>query len=213
VIRIAIADDHGLVRLGIRSLLEEEEDMSIVGEAEDGEAIIRLVLENPIDVVLMDVEMPKLDGMEATRRVKAHAPQVKVLVLTIHDEPQLVDGLLGAGANGYVLKNTYTDHLVDAVRVVNAGGLVLGADVAGDMVRRLRGQAADGVGYLASIPERESEVLDLIVRGLTNREIASRMGLSERTVKGYVGGLLRRFEVSNRTALVARAVDAGLIEG
>jgi DNA-binding NarL/FixJ family response regulator len=213
LIRIAIADDHGLVRLGIRSLLEEEEDMSIVGEAEDGEAIIRLVLENPIDVVLMDVEMPKLDGMEATRRVKAHAPQVKVLVLTIHDEPQLVDGLLGVGANGYVLKNTYTDHLVDAVRVVNAGGLVLGADVAGGMVRRLRGQAADGVGYLASIPERESEVLDLIVRGLTNREIASRMGLSERTVKGYVGGLLRRFEVSNRTALVARAVDAGLIEG
>lgn len=91
MIRIAIADDHGLVRLGIRSLLEEEDDMSIVGEAEDGEAIIRLVLEDPIDVVLMDVEMPKLDGMEATRRVKAHAPQVKVLVLTIHDEPQLVD--------------------------------------------------------------------------------------------------------------------------
>ena len=214
MIRVLVADDHPLVRRGVRSVLEEQSDIEVVGEAEDGEEAVRLALEDSPDVVVIDVEMPVLDGLEATRQIHAQNPKVRVLVLTIHSEAHFVRGLLQAGASGYLLKNTYVDSLVDAVRLVNRGEVVLASSVRNIVLRALDGSGSRRFdeGRSSEFSPREMDVLRWMASGSTNSQIADRLGMSRSTIKGHVGSLMEKLGVSSRTAAVVEGIRRGLVD-
>jgi len=213
VIRVLIADDHALIRRGVCSLLEEQADIEVVGEAKDGDEAVDLAQRSSPDIVIMDVEMPH-DGLAATRAIKEAALETRVLVLTIHEEAEFVDELLKAGADGYLLKKEYADGLVEAIRLVHKGEMALGRHVGQSLVGRLANTMSSNRGrpLLEGLSHREVEVLTLVTRGLTNREIGKALGVSERTVKGYVGRLLEKFGVDTRTSLAHVAMSEGLVD-
>jgi two-component system, NarL family, response regulator LiaR len=210
-IRILLADDHVLVRQGTRELLEREEDLNVVAEAGDGEEAVRLACEHSPDIVLMDIAMPVLNGIDATRRIKAAVPRISVLVLSAYDDDQYVFALLEAGAAGYLLKNVGADALVKAIRAVAAGEAVLDPSIA----RRVAGRFArsgDGrpeEGLPEPLTEREMEVLRLAARGLKNQEIAGELSLSVRTVQTHLGNIFGKMGVSSRTEAVLGALKRG----
>ena len=211
MIKVLIADDHPLMRRGIRNLLEAEQDMSVVGEAGDGEEAIELVSRKGPDVVLMDVGMPKIDGLTATRRIKAESPYTNVLVLTIHDEQEYVDGLLKAGANGYVLKSSYGPNLVEAIRAVSLGHVVLDPGVSEVVLQRLS-QAIETVeGEAEGLSRHQVQLLRWMSQGTTSKEMARRLGVSERTIKAHVSRILDRLGVATRAAAVAAAIRRGVL--
>jgi DNA-binding NarL/FixJ family response regulator len=218
MVRVLVVDDHPLLREGLRHLLEGQPDMEVAGEAGDGEEAVRLALETHPDVVLMDVAMPAMDGLEATRQIVARMPKTRVLVLTVHDEEEYLEGLLKAGASGYLLKSTYGPSLVEAVRMVGLGEMVLGTEIGRQLLRKAspsadgeetaKGETATGV-----LNAKESWVLRLVVSGKTNAEIAKEMGLSERTVKGYVSRLFDKLGVRSRSALAVAGMRLGVLNG
>ncbi|MFH1141673.1 MAG: response regulator transcription factor [Chloroflexota bacterium] len=213
--RVVIADDHPLMRGGIRLLLEQESDMEVVGEAADGEEAVRLAVEKGADVVLMDIEMPGVDGLEATRRLQKQRPEAKVLALTIHGEPEYVEGLLAAGAHGYLLKSSSDSVVKGAVRLVSLGEMVLDWDIVRPVAKRSRALGAEQVDVLQKGPvltERQLLVLKWISGGMANREIAQRLGVAERTAKLYVSELLEKFDVQRRSALAGRAIRLGILD-
>ena len=207
--RVLLADDHPVFRQGLRVLLEDL-GVEVVAEAADGEQALALALEHRPDVVLMDVQMPRLTGIEATRRLLTADPEAKVLVLTMVDDDDGVFAAVQAGALGYVLKGAGQDEISRALTAVAAGEAVYGAGVA----RRLRAFFTAGAGVVArpfpELSDREREVLDLLAAGLPNPEIARRLYLSEKTVRNYVSGVLTRLSVSTRAEAVVRAREAGL---
>jgi DNA-binding NarL/FixJ family response regulator len=188
MIRVLMADDHPLIRQGIRALLEQQPDMQVVGEAGDGEEAVRLAKETEPDVALMDIGMPKMDGLEATRQIKEQSPDTRILVLTIHDEEEYVEGLLKAGAGGYMLKSSYGASLVEAVRLVNLGQMVLDPATARALVNKVGGTngAHAATGGEEGLSSRQMQLLRWLARGMTTREMAEQSGVSERTVKGHV---------------------------
>jgi DNA-binding NarL/FixJ family response regulator len=213
-IRVLIADDQALVRSGFRLILETREDLEVVGEAEDGEEAVRLARELEPDVILLDIRMPKLDGIEATRRLTASGSRARILVLTTFDLDEYVYGAIRAGASGFLLKDVRPADLVDAIRLVAAGNALLGPTV----TRRLLERFADvpeprdaPTDALASLTERELEILQLVARGLSNAEIADRLVVSETTVKTHVSNLLRKLGVRDRVQAVILAYEAGLV--
>ena len=213
--RVVIADDHPLMRGGIRLLLEQESDMEVVGEAADGEEAVRLAVEKGADVVLMDVEMPGVDGLEATRRLQKQRPEAKVLALTIHDEPEYVEGLLAAGAHGYLLKGSSDSVVKEAVRLASLGEMVLDWDIVRAVAKRSRALGVGQVDVLQKGPvltERQLLVLRWISGGMANTEISKRLGVSERTAKSYVSELLEKFDVQRRSALAGRAIRLGILD-
>jgi DNA-binding NarL/FixJ family response regulator len=218
VIRILIVDDQALVRTGFRMILEAEDDVTVVGEAGDGEDALRLVESARPDVVLMDIRMPKLDGVEATRRIVSDgdgdAP--RVLILTTFDLDEYVVEALRAGASAFLLKDAPPEELVAAIRTVHGGDAV----VAPRVTRRLLDRFAaalptasepDEPAVLASLTEREREVLTLIARGLSNAEIASELYVSETTVKTHVGHVLTKLGLRDRVQAVVLAYETGLV--
>jgi DNA-binding NarL/FixJ family response regulator len=218
VIRVLIVDDQALVRTGFRMIVEAEDDVTVVGEAADGEEGLRLVESARPDVVLMDIRMPKLDGVEATRRIVAgrdgDAP--RVLILTTFDLDEYVVEALRAGASAFLLKDAPPEELVAAIRTVHAGDAV----VAPRVTRRLLDRFAsvlpaatvpDAPPALASLTEREREVLTLIARGLSNAEIASELYVSETTVKTHVGHVLTKLGLRDRVQAVVLAYETGLV--
>lgn len=217
-IRVLIADDHPLLRQGVRSLLEAQPDMEVVGEAGDGNEAVAIALDRQPDVVLMDVSMPKADGLEATRRIREARPQTRVVVLTVHAEEEYVDGLLKAGAGGYLLKSTYGSNLVEAVRLASTGDMVLDSRVAKGLVTRAGPahpaqaeppqKAPDATHGLT---HRELQLLRWVAQGATNADMAKWMGVSERTVKGYMARVFDKLEVSSRSAAVAAAMRTGIL--
>lgn len=210
-IRILIAEDHAVVREGTRELLDREEDLEVVAEAGDGEEAVRLATSQRPDVVLMDIAMPKLDGIEATKRIKAIHPAIAVLVLTAYDDDQYVFALLEAGAAGYLLKDVHTDELIKAIRAVYAGESVLHPAIARKVVNRFA-QPTDKrkiESAVEQLTERELEVLKSAAKGMTNRQIANALALSIHTVQTHLSNIFGKLGVGSRTEAVLYGLRKG----
>jgi DNA-binding NarL/FixJ family response regulator len=212
-IRILIADDHAFVREGTRRILEQEPDLEVVAEAGDGEEAVKLSCDLKPDVALLDVAMPRLDGIEATRRIKALCPGVAILVLSAYDDDQFVFGLLEAGAAGYLLKNVRGQEIVDAIRAVHAGESVLHPSVARKVLNRFAGTSGKQreKKALDLLTEREMEVLRMVTKGSSNKEIADRLCLSVRTIQGHLANIFNKLRVSSRTEAVVHALKEGWV--
>ena len=209
-LRVLLADDHAVVRKGIREFLEEDGEIAVVAEASDGAEAVRLAGEHRPAVAVLDIQMPGVNGIEATRRIKAAYPEVRVLILTAYDEDPYIFALLQAGADGYVLKNSEPEALVRGVKDVAAGGKVLSPDVAAKVVAHLTsGKPAAAQEQVEPLSEREIEVLRLAGRGLTNKEIGGALGLSDRTVQGHLANVYGKLGVASRTEAVTTAVRRG----
>jgi DNA-binding NarL/FixJ family response regulator len=209
-IRILIADDHALVREGTRRILEREEDLEVVGEAADGEEAVALAGRLVPDVAVIDIGMPGMNGIEATRRIKEEHPEIGVLVLTVHDDDPYVYAILEAGAAGYLLKDIRGSELVDAVRSVRAGEAVLHPAIARKVLGRFRAAGGAEEGGVP-LTRREIEVLRLAARGLSNKQIGARLGLSARTVQVHLGRIFRKLRVASRTEAVIHGLRRGWI--
>jgi DNA-binding NarL/FixJ family response regulator len=207
-IRVLLADDHGVVRAGIRQFLETAGDIIVEAEADDGEAAIHLIGLNPPDVAVLDIQMPKMTGIEVTRWIRANHPALGILILTAYDEEPYAMGVLQAGANGYVLKTAKPEEIIEAVRDVHAGKSVVDALIAQKLVERMVHPSAVSVETLS---EREMEVLGLVAKGLTNKLIASQLHISARTVQGHLAHIFDKLQAASRTEAVMRAVSLGWI--
>lgn len=209
-VRVVVADDHPTFRFGLRAALTAAEDVDVVGECADGDALLAMVDALLPDVVLTDVHMPAGDGITATEQLVVRHPGIPVLVLTMHAEDEVILAALRAGASGYLLKGAERDEIVSAVLAVAAGGSVYGTSI-GTRVRELvvRGPLGPHTPF-AQLTPRESEVLREVAHGLGNPQIAQLLGLSEKTVRNHVANILAKLAVPTRAAAVARARDAGL---
>lgn len=213
-IRLLLVDDHDVVRSGIRALLDAQEDMEVVGEAADGaEAITQVKALHP-DVVLMDITMPRMDGMEATRRMSSCCGEIAVLALTIHEGREYFFEMLNAGASGYVPKSAATEELLIAIRAVARGEVYLHSSVAQlllqDHLRRSRGDEEDE--SMGMLTDREREVLTLVAEGLLNREIGRMLDISPKTVARHRENIMKKLGLHSRTELVKYAIKIGLID-
>lgn len=214
IVRVAVVDDQALVRAGFRMLLDAEDDLEVVGEAEDGDRAIDLCLRTRPDVVLMDVRMPVLDGVAATERLlrMAGADAPKVLILTTFDLDEHVYAALRAGASGFLLKDTPPEDLVHAIRVVAAGDAMLAPSITRRLITTFAAQTPPSATMpLEGLTDRELEVLRLMAKGLSNAEIATELFLGETTVKTHVGRVLTKLEVRDRVQAVVRAYESGLV--
>lgn len=211
-IRIIIADDHAVVREGTRQLLEREPDLEVVAEAGDGEEAVRLVGENRPDVVIMDINMPRLDGVQATKKIKELYPKVSVLILSAYDDDQFVFSLLEGGAAGYLLKSASGREIIDAVRAVNTGDSVLHPAIARKVLNRFATPAKPREEKIEEpLTERELEVLKMATRGMSNQAIADELCLSLRTVQAHLGHIFNKLQVGSRTEAVVRGLKQGWI--
>ncbi len=206
-IRVLLADDHGVVRKGVRDFLEEEPDLNVVGEASDGAQAVDMALALQPDVVVMDIKMPQLSGIEATKRIKAAAPQVRVLALSAYDDDPYVWGLLEAGASGYVLKTAESRELISAIRAVAAGRSALDPQIAPRIIARAARPTPS-----SDLTDREREVLSLAARGLTNKQIGHDLNISDRTVQNHLANIYGKLSVQSRTEAVTAALQRGLIQ-
>ncbi len=210
-VRVAIVDDHPVFRDGMRQLLESVDGFLVVGEGSSGEDALKLAEINAADVILMDIGMPKMNGIEATRAVLAQHPDVRIVVLTMYEESESVFAALRAGARGYLVKDATSEDITRALVSVARGDAVFGHAVAEHLAAFFRGDA--GSRAPAPFPEltlRETEVLDLIARGFTNQEMASHFGVSLKTVQNHVSNVLAKLHVVDRTQAAIRAREAGL---
>jgi DNA-binding NarL/FixJ family response regulator len=211
-IRIILAEDHKVVRESIRDLLAKEEDLQIVGEAGDGLQAVELVNKLKPDVIVLDVNMPRLNGIEATKRIKAEQPQVKILILTAYDYDQYIFALLEAGAAGYMLKDISSRELINAIRAVHKGDNVLHPAVALKVMQRFRNPGKAGLGQgTEQLTDRELEVLKLAAKGKSNREIAEALVLSVRTIEAHLGNIFNKLGVGSRTEAVIMALKKGWV--
>lgn len=213
-IRILIADDHALVREGIRALLSLCEDLEVVGEAADGQEAIEATRRLKPDVVLMDVHMPGLGGLEAALAIRRDDPQAKILVLSQYDDREYVSRFLKVGASGYILKRAAGAELASAVRAVHRGGLVLDPALARDVLTPSvdHGVANSGDELYQSLTDREKQVLKLVAEGNSNKEVAQLLGISVKTAMSHRERVMQKLDVHNRTELVKLALRLGVIK-
>jgi DNA-binding NarL/FixJ family response regulator len=205
-----IVDDHPLFREGLRALLAQQSDFALVGEANTLASAMRLAHDVQPDVILMDLSLPDGQGIEATRQIVAQQPQIHVIALTVHDEPEMLAAMAAAGAHGYILKGTRAAELIRAVRTVAATGVTLSPEVLPDLLTQYRrlAQTAEAAPRLSA---REQEILRLIAAGAVNREIAARLALSPQTVKNCLSVIYEKLGVGNRTGAVVAAIEKGLL--
>lgn len=206
-IRVLIVDDHAVVRGGLSKFLQVHKDIELVGEAENGAEAVRLTSQLQPDVVLMDLKMPEMDGVHATREIRARHPSVRVIVLTSFAEDNMVQGALQAGATGYLLKNVSGAELANAIRAAHAGRITLSSEATEALVHA----AARPITPADDLTEREREVLALMVDGLSNQEIADRLFLSLGTVKFHAGNIYSKLGVDSRVAAVTLAIQRRLV--
>ena len=213
-IRVVLVDDEAMVRVGLRMVLSAEPDIEVVGEASDGAAAVGVVAETQPDVVLMDIRMPEVDGIEGARRVLAGSPDVKVVVLTTFDEDAYVEAALRSGVSGFLLKVAPPERLIDAVRTVAHGGGLLDPSVTLRVIETFSAAPtlpAGSASRLAPLTEREKDVLRLLARGMSNAEIAAELYLGEATVKTHVSGILAKLGLRDRVQAVVAAYETGLV--
>lgn len=208
LIRILVADDHPIVRDGLVAVLNTQPDFEVVGEADSGSAVVEQVATLRPDLVLLDLEMPGMDGVETLQRLREADPSIKVLVFTAFDTDERILGAVRAGARGYLLKGTPRDEIFNAVRVIHGGGSLLQPIVASKLIRQVSRGADEATPDLT---DRELEVLHLLARGLPNKTIANELAITERTVKFHVGSLMRKLGAGNRTEVVTLAAQQGFI--
>jgi DNA-binding NarL/FixJ family response regulator len=213
VIKVLLADDQELVRSGFRLILESKDDLEVVGEAGNGREAIELAATTSPDVVLMDIRMPELDGVEATRRILTGGLPTRVLILTTFDLDEYVVRAIRAGASGFLLKDAPPAKLVEAIRVVAAGDALLAPAVTRRLLDRFAHKLEDDrpPPALGELTERELEILRLVAQGLSNAEIAARLVVGETTVKSHVSSVLRKLHLRDRVQAVIAAYDAGLV--
>lgn len=210
-IRILLCDDHRIITDGLKGLLEDVPDMSCVGVAENGAEALQAVEHLQVDVVLMDLDMPVLDGLAATERLKQRWPEVKVIILTMHDEAAMVQRMMELGADGYLVKNCGRDELLLAIRDVHAGRKHFGSALMESLLQQRQETAAHS-GLLKDLSEREVEVLAALAEGLTNKEIGERLFISPRTVDTHRTNLMKKLDTHNVAGLVRIAIKAGLVK-
>lgn len=209
-LRIVIADDHPMVRQGLRAVLEHHGDLEVVAEASDGEAAFAAVATHQPDVVLMDIQMPRLDGVEATRRIRDRHPSVAVLVLTMFEDDDSVLSALRAGAFGYLLKGADQHEIVNATIAVANGSAVFGPSVAARILDLFASAPTERPSPFPELTRREQEILDRIARGETNRTIADQLYVSPKTIANNVSNIFTKLHITDRAQAVVRARDAGL---
>jgi two-component system, NarL family, response regulator LiaR len=209
-IHILIADDHPVVRDGLNAILSTQPDFQVVGEAANGEEVIEKVTKLHPDVLLLDLEMPVMDGVETLRRLRVTHPEMRSIVFTAFDTDERILGAVQAGAQGYLLKGTPREQLFEAIRVVFNGGSLLQPVVMSKLMRRISEKPADSA--TEPLTPRELDVLRLLARGLQNKEIAAELVISERTVKFHVSSIFSKLGASNRTEAVTMALQQGLVE-
>lgn len=218
-IKVLLADDHPVVREGLRTMLATAEDIEVVAEAADGQEAIDRVSESQPDVVLMDLRMPNLDGLEATKRIRSQFPSTAVIVLTIYDNDAYIVDAVRAGAVGYLLKDTSRDLLTHAIRAVTSGGMLVKTSLLREAMLGLanacgdqhRGKASD-ISKLDELTRRERDVLRLVVLGHSNKEIGHELSISEDTAKKHVQTIMLKLGVSDRTQAAVKAVRAGMVD-
>jgi two-component system response regulator NreC len=208
--KILIADDHGVLRAGLRALLNAEPDFEVVGEAGSGREVVDLAPRLRPDVVLMDISMPDVDGIVATRALAVELPQVRVLLLTVHEDEALLREGIRAGAAGYIVKRAVESELIDAIRAVASGDLYVHPAMTRALLRDTSPRAPRA-SRISDLTPRETEVLSLIAQGYTNRQIAERLQLSTRTVESHRANLMAKLNLRSRAELVRYAADRGLL--
>lgn len=208
-IRVLLADDHKIVRAGIRAILEQAGDIEVVAEAEDGEEAKSLIQKHMPDVAVLDIQMPKMSGIEVTRWVRANLRGVGLLTLTAYDDTPYVLGVLQAGANGYVLKTASPEDLIQAVHDVYAGKSAMDATITQKVMAHLFDQQA--LSTYQELTDREMEVLKLTAKGFTNKAIATQLNISDRTVQGHLAHIFDKLQATSRTEAVMRAVSLGWV--
>ena len=207
MISVIITDDQALIRDGLEMLMKLEKDIEVIGLAQDGAEAVELVAANPPDLVLMDLKMPGVNGVEATRRIRAEFPQVKVLVLTTYNDDEWVFDAIRAGASGYLLKDTPREKVLEAIRGTVSGQSYLDPEIAGKIIDQAASrQTEPATAITDKLTERETEVLRLIARGLNNTAIASKLHLSEGTVRNHVSAIFAKLDVSDRTQAAIIAI-------
>lgn len=213
-IKILIADDHSVVREGLRTLLGRVTDFDVIGETADGEEAVRMTSEKKPDVAIVDISMPKVNGIEAARQIRKESPGTKVLIFTIHENEEYVYQIVASGANGYVLKDAGKNDLIAAVRAIHSGGRFFSPRVSkliiDEFVRRSQTAQVPVTTGKSVLTNRESEILQYIASGLTNAEIAQKLFLSVRTVNTHRTNLMRKLDVHNTAELVRYAMENGI---
>ena len=208
-IRVMVADDHPAFREGLCRCLGDEEDLEVVGSSGDGEEAVRMARELLPDVVIIDVAMPKLDGIEATRQIKARCPNTAMLIISAYSYQSYLLASMRAGASGYLLKNAPINELVNAIRMVYAGRAIFDFKTVGKILRRIADDGGEERRGLEELRPRELEVLKQVARGISNREIASSLAISERTVQTHLVNIFRKLGVGSRTEAVLHALKEG----
>ena len=208
---VLIADDHPLVREALRQALDGEEDMEVVAEASDGEEAVKLASESKPNVAVMDIVMPKLNGIEATRRIKEGAPDTAILILTAYDDDEYILGLLDAGAAGYLLKSARGRDLVGAIRAIRSGESVLHPKIIAKLLERASRAPVEEHKASELLSKRESEILNLLTSGMSNKEIAGKLFLSQRTVKAHLTNIFNKLNVASRSEAIVKGLQWGLV--
>jgi two-component system, NarL family, response regulator LiaR len=210
-ISVLLVDDHAMVRSGVKAFLVTQPDLSVVGEAGSGEEAIRLAARLIPDVILMDLIMPVMDGVETTRRVKQVSPRSQVVVLTSYHEDEHIFPALRAGALSYILKDVSAEELASVVRKASVGEAILHPRVAARVIKELQGKREDSLNPFTELSERELEVLKLIADGMSNAEMAAKLVLSEKTIKGHVSNILSKLHLVDRTQAAVYAWRQGVV--
>jgi DNA-binding NarL/FixJ family response regulator len=209
-IKVLLVDDHPVVREGLCTILATAPDIEVVAEAGDGLEAVEKAIEHQPHIVLMDIRMPGLDGLEATQRIKNRLPSTSVIVLTVYDDDSYVVSAIKAGAGGYLVKDASKDLLIHTIRAVTSGGILIKTSLLREAIQGLTSAPAQSTGLLNKLTPREQQVLQLIVQGQTNKEIGQTLHISEDTTKKYVQSILLKLDVSDRTQAAVKAVRAGL---
>lgn len=207
---LIIADDHIFVREGLRELIENQADLKVIGEADDGEAAVTLCREHPVDIVIMDISMPGLNGIDATRKIKSNTPEIKVIILSMHAEKNIVKDALKAGANGYLLKNSAFDEIHGAIRVVVSGQIYISPQIATIVVSEFLNPACAGHDKAEILSDRERQVLQLLAEGKRSKEIAMEINIGVRSVEKIRGIIMDKLQLYSTAELTKYAIGHGI---
>ena len=211
-IKVLIADDHQLFREGITNLLKASADLEIVGQAENGKEVVEKAREFKPDIILMDIGMPEMSGIEATVMLNKEMPQIKIIALSMHSDKQFINGMLEAGASGYLLKNSTYNQLIEAIKSVNSGNKYLSGEVTDIVINDYLDKKQEANKRDADLSERESEILLMIAEGYSTREIGEKLFISVKTVGTHKQKILEKLQLNNTAEMVKYAIKNGLIE-